>query len=74
MVEWNSGMEYWNDLLSLKSDFWGCYELQHLNGGTSHQSFLEKMGPVFSTAACQALPICLALTCESSINGGHSGS
>ena len=22
----------------------------------------------------QALPICLALTCESSINGGHSGS
>ena len=27
MVEWN---EYWNDLLSLKSDVWGCYELQHL--------------------------------------------
>ena len=33
MVEWNSGMEYWNDLLSLKSDVWGCYdELQHLHG------------------------------------------
>ena len=30
MVEWNSGMEYWNDLLSLKSDIQGCYELQHL--------------------------------------------
>jgi hypothetical protein len=23
MVEWNRGMEYWNDLLSLKSDVWG---------------------------------------------------
>ena len=42
MVEWNSGMEYWNDLLSLQSDVWGCYELQHVNVGTSHQSFLEK--------------------------------
>ena len=31
MVEWTSGMEYWNDLLSLKSDVLGCYELQHLN-------------------------------------------
>ena len=23
MVEWNSGMEYWNDRLSIKSDVWG---------------------------------------------------
>ena len=32
MVECNSEMEYWNDLLSLKSEVWGCHELQHHNG------------------------------------------
>ena len=50
-------------------------EVGLVNAGTSHQSFLEKWFLcLISTAACQALPICLALTCESSINGGHSGS
>ena len=44
------------------------------NSNVGIPKFSGKMGPVFSTAACQALPVCLVLTCESSINGGHSGS
>ena len=46
------------------------YSTSNSNVGTSHQSFLEKWALFFPQLPAK----CLVLTCESSINGGHSGS
>ena len=63
MVEWNSGMEYWNDL-----DVWGCYELQHHNGSRigkcRYQSFLT----CFFHSCLPSFDLCAY---QESINGGH---
>ena len=50
------------------------YSTSNSNVGTSHQSFLEKWALFFPQLPAKLYPLCLVLTCECSINDGHSGS